>query len=308
MARRTVFDDVFRTICEKMPSLLVPFVNEVFGTTYTGDVEVIPIRNERFTLNKELITDAVVKIDEHLYHIECQSKEDGSMSIRMLEYDFVIAYDNMRKTGEPYRLEFPESCVIYLRKGTGKTGTRPVEVVFPTGEKVNYSMKVINIQDYSMDEIFQKNLLMFLPFYILRYEEEMSKGVKKNREKLDMLVGEISMLCERLTKSLEDGDARDIYFADLIHLIRRISDHVAKPKSIKERLGDAIMGGKVLTLWSEELKAEGMAEGRAEGSRITIYEMVQDGDTTPEKGANRLGITVAELKAGMHSAGYRFPR
>lgn len=80
------------------------------------------------------------------------------------------------------------------------------------------------------------------------------------------------------------------------------------------------MGRKAITLWSDELKAagmaegraegraEGMAEGRAEGAKVTIYEMVQDGDTTPEKGANRLGVTVAELKAGMHSAGYRFPR
>lgn len=30
----TVFDDVFRTIAQKMPFLLIPLINEVFGTAY----------------------------------------------------------------------------------------------------------------------------------------------------------------------------------------------------------------------------------------------------------------------------------
>ena len=31
----TIFDDVFRTIAQKMPFLLIPLINEVFGTAYT---------------------------------------------------------------------------------------------------------------------------------------------------------------------------------------------------------------------------------------------------------------------------------
>ncbi len=30
----SVFDDVFKTICHKMPQLLIPVVNEAFGTNY----------------------------------------------------------------------------------------------------------------------------------------------------------------------------------------------------------------------------------------------------------------------------------
>ena len=30
----TIFDDVFKTICERMPDLLVPVINEAFGTDY----------------------------------------------------------------------------------------------------------------------------------------------------------------------------------------------------------------------------------------------------------------------------------
>ena len=32
----TIFDDVFRTMIEKMPYLAVPLINEVFHTSYPG--------------------------------------------------------------------------------------------------------------------------------------------------------------------------------------------------------------------------------------------------------------------------------
>ena len=34
----TIFDDVFRTMVEKIPQLAVPLINEVFQTSYPEDV------------------------------------------------------------------------------------------------------------------------------------------------------------------------------------------------------------------------------------------------------------------------------
>ena len=36
----TIFDDVFRTMIEKMLYLAVPLINEVFHTSYPGDVKI----------------------------------------------------------------------------------------------------------------------------------------------------------------------------------------------------------------------------------------------------------------------------
>lgn len=41
MANNTIFDDVFRTLLEKMPELAVPLINEVFGTSYPEDIQLI---------------------------------------------------------------------------------------------------------------------------------------------------------------------------------------------------------------------------------------------------------------------------
>ncbi|MGN0356036.1 MAG: hypothetical protein ACI4EI_13320 [Muricoprocola sp.] len=51
MADSTIFDDVFRTTIEKMPELAIPLINEVFGTEYVQDEEILQGRNEHLTPN-----------------------------------------------------------------------------------------------------------------------------------------------------------------------------------------------------------------------------------------------------------------
>ena len=38
ISNNTIFDDVFRTMLEKMPELVIPLINEVFGTDYPNDI------------------------------------------------------------------------------------------------------------------------------------------------------------------------------------------------------------------------------------------------------------------------------
>ena len=46
MNNNTIFDDVFRTMVEKMTYLVVPLINEVFHTAYPEDVKIVQLRNE----------------------------------------------------------------------------------------------------------------------------------------------------------------------------------------------------------------------------------------------------------------------
>ena len=86
MNNNTIFDDVFRTMIEKIPQLAIPLINEVFQTSYPEDVEIIQLRNEHHQENGEIITDSCLRIGRKLYHIECQSVDDTTMAIRMIEY------------------------------------------------------------------------------------------------------------------------------------------------------------------------------------------------------------------------------
>ena len=93
----TIFDDVFRTMIEKMPYLAVPLINEVFHTSYPEDVKITQLRNEHQQEDGEIITDSCLLIGKKMYHIECQSTDDTTMVIRMIEYDLAIGIEHAEK-------------------------------------------------------------------------------------------------------------------------------------------------------------------------------------------------------------------
>ena len=280
----TIFDDVFRTMVEKIPQLAVPLINEVFQTSYPEDVEIIQLRNEHHQENGEIITDSCLRIGRKLYHIECQSVDDTTMAIRMIEYDFAIALDSARKYGRRYRMEFPKSCVLYLRSGKNTPDFLEVEVVFPDGKIQVYRIPTVKLNEYTKDKIFEKNLLMFLPFYIMRYEKK-KHDMRKNLELLQILLDEYDEIRINLEKELTETGKAELY-TNLTKLIVKIADHIfEKEEDIRKGIGD-VMGGKVLELESERLKAEGEARLGDLINRLIQdqrMEEIQMASTDPEK-------------------------
>lgn len=76
MSRDSIYDSVFKTMTQKMPHLLVPLVNYVFGTEFPEDVEVVCMGEEYEGKVKKRIADSVFRIEGRIFHIECQSQWD----------------------------------------------------------------------------------------------------------------------------------------------------------------------------------------------------------------------------------------
>lgn len=167
----TIFDDVFRTISEKMSFLMIPLINEVFHTDYPEDFSFESLRNEHHENTGTIITDSLFKAEEFLYHLECQSKKDGTMAIRMFQYDTAIAVEHATQvTPQQTQVHFPRSCVLYIRNHKEQDQQHTVNVHFADGQTVDYHCPIIYAQDYTVDSIFEKRLLLLLPYHILRYE------------------------------------------------------------------------------------------------------------------------------------------
>ena len=280
----TIFDDVFRTMIEKMPYLAVPLINEVFHTSYPEDVKITQLRNEHQQKDGEIITDSCLLIGKKMYHIECQSTDDTTMAIRMIEYDFAIAVENAEKQGRRYRIEFPRSCVLFLRSSGNTPDYLEADVIFPDGKTHVYSIPAIKMADYTKDHIFEKNLLMLLPFYIMRYEKK-KHDMRKNLELLQILLDEYDEIRINLEKELTETGKAELY-TNLTKLIVKIADHIfEKEEDIRKGIGD-VMGGKVLELESERLKAEGEARLGDLINRLIQdqrMEEIQMASTDPEK-------------------------
>lgn len=274
MARNTIFDDVFRTMVEKMPGLTVPLINEVFGTSYPENVKIIQLRNEHQDEDGEKITDSCLQIGMKLYHIECQSEDDTTMAIRMIQYDFKIGVEHAWKEGRRYRIEFPRSCVLYLRSTAATPDFLEADVILPDGNSFLYHIPAVRMTGYTKDSILSKRLLMLLPFYIMRYEKH-AEEFESDPEKLKGLLAEYEDIREHLEKELTE-EGRSGLYADLVDLIIKIADYIFRDEEkVRKGLGD-VMGGKILELESERLYAAGKAEGEKDMGML-ISMLVKEG-------------------------------
>lgn len=290
MTNNNIFDDVFRTLLEKMPELAVPLINEVFGTSYPEDIEIIQKRNEYQTKQGEIITDSHLMILDKAYHIECQSTNDSSMVIRMIEYDFSISLEFMRLEDGKYRMYFPHSCILYLR-GNQDRKLLSVEMIMPDGSVTEYKVPAIYVGHYTKDEILQKQLFFLLPFYIMRYEKG---NLEAEYPELKAMLEEYREIEKCLEEEfLEEG--KEKAYRDLIELILRIAEYILRnQEEARKGFGD-VMGGKVLELESDKLIQEGVKRGLEQERAKSVRALLHKGKTAEEV-ADLLDLTVEYVK------------
>ena len=281
----TIFDDVYRTMVQKMAILLIPVINEVFGTSYDERTAVEQLRNEHLEMAGRIITDSIIRLGDTLYHLECQSTPDGTMAIRMFEYDFAIALDEARKADVPGILTFPLSAVIYLRHSDATPDRLSLQVVFPDGQAATYSVPVIKVQGYSLEEIFRKNLWLFIPFYIMRYEKQFA-AMEHDAAKREAMLADLRRMAKMLENRMDD-EAHGNISMDILRLAKKIADHLLRKQQDTKQEVSSIMGGKILELHSEKMLRLGKAEGRAEGMKAGKAE-----------GENRLSRLISLLLKG----------
>ena len=274
MADNTVFDSVFKTMVHKTPQLIVPFVNEAFGRSYPSNTPVIQFSNEHEGLRGTNIDDSVFRLGNKMYHVECQSTPDSNMVVRMIEYDFAIALEQALAAGEPYEMDFPSSCVLFLRHTATTPDVLSLKVNIPNGESFLYQAKVVKAQAYKRDEIFEKGLLLLLPYYLMRYEHSLEQIASD-----DIRTAQLIEECVDLNARLADavlGMGNRLLYEELVELIIRVSDHImARYKALQGKVRNA-MGVEILELLNE--RAERLErEARSEGIKAGIKQGIEQG-------------------------------
>ena len=134
----TAYDDAFRTMLNDCSTLIIPVVNLYFNETYTGDEEITFSKNENYLAHSDStedkrITDSsfvITRADKtkKRYHIECEEQLDGSILIRMFEYDAQIALDDRMIDGAELTVSFPHSAVMALRYANSTPDTMKINV------------------------------------------------------------------------------------------------------------------------------------------------------------------------------------
>ena len=278
----TVYDSVFRTECEHLKPLLIPVINELFRTDYVmEDAGVLRLANEHLlrdhdseTEKIKRITDGLIKLGDMMYHVECQSTSDGSILIRLVDYNMRIGYEyasHDRKKG-CVRIEFPRSALLMLDKG-GRTKVSGMQVEYCHGEEsLKINIPVMHVQAYSMDEIFEKKLYFLIPFYTMRFKRKIKQIVRdrentlESKVKYDKIISEMKVFADRLYKACEDKELSEDYTRELGNMYRDIAEAMAAGLDRDRREGMVnTMGGKILKLQAEMWMEEGMEKGIEKG-------------------------------------------
>ncbi len=271
----TPYDDTFRTLLQDCPELVVPLINELFGTNYTGREVVVSNENEIFLRNPEgkkekRVTDSnltliSLKGISKRYHLECQSTADGTMEIRMWEYDAQIALMNKEYRDGVLYVKFPDSAVIYLRSNSNTPDE--LKICICVGKKeIFYEIPILKVKNYTLNEIFEKQLWMLIPFYIFRYEKEF-RIINGDEKRLRSLRMEYENVAARLDQECQSGRMKPITGGALCELANNVVEKLASKYDNVEKEVTEVMGGKVLNYRSKEIFQEAMEKGLEEGRR-----------------------------------------
>ena len=264
----TPYDDVFRTLLTDCTELIIPVVNEVFHMSYTGKEKICLLQNEHFLRKqdgeeRERITDSYFEIigkECRRYHIECQSTEDGSILVRMFEYDSQIAVENRELKSGVLTVNFPESAIVSLRHGKKTPDVMTIRVITPGGD-VSYKVPVLKVKQYTAEEIFKKKLLFLIPFYIFSYEKYFPE-MENNEVKLGLLKHEYAGIAEKLERECMMGNITEYTKATILEMSKKVLEHIAlKYNNVREGV-QSYMGGKILDYEAKDILNQGRAEER----------------------------------------------
>jgi hypothetical protein len=157
----------------------------------------------------------------------------------------------------------PHSAVLFLRCHSSTPDTLKIRMVTPGGT-VTYHIQVMKSQQYTLEEIFEKNLLLLIPFYIFSYETRF-KEYEKSKKKLRILQEEYKQIRDKLEKLLDQGTISEYVKCTIIDMSTKVLEHIAIKYDLIREGVKTVMGGKVLEYEAKIIKREGIKEGIEQG-------------------------------------------
>lgn len=294
-----IYDGAFRTILNDCRKLVIPVINEIFHENYTGNEKIEFFPNEHFIdqqdeADKKRITDTNFRITgtkTKKYHLECESSyPDGKITIRLFEYDAQIALDESEITEETLTVTFPNTAVLYLR-ARKKTPDKMKYVIVTPGGTVQYDIPIMKVQSYTLDDIFEKRLLMLIPFYIFSHEINFPE-YNKNEKELNTLKTEYQDILEKLDELEHQGVIGAFDKRTIIELSNDVIRSITRKfENIQKGMGD-IMRGALIETQARTILNQGINQNKRE----TALRMLKRGKLTINEIAEDSGLSVAEVE------------
>ena len=180
-------------------------------------------------------------------------------------------------------------------------------VMVTPGGTVQYDVPVMKVQTYPLGEIFEKHLLMLIPFYIFSHEKSFPE-YNSNGQKLEELKAEYQVILERLDELEQQGFIGAFDKRTIIELSGDVIREIAqKYENVQKGVGD-MMSGALIETEARTILNQGINQGIKQGikqgkslgaietKKKTALMMLQDGELSIEKIAKYSGLEIAEVE------------
>ena len=301
------YDNVFKTMKSKHKRLFIPVINDVFGKEYPLDAEITVLPSEGYLTDSETadggkkieeqISDFLLRIGNETYLLECQSYNDDSMAIRIAEYAFITARQSAIWDIGHAVIPMPAFSIIYIKR-TDKTPPKTsVTFAFPDGQTVDYESDNVILEQFTKENIVEKRLFPYIPFYVARYEKDISleKGINH-------VIGDLTYFRNELLRLREENELSDAEMIDLMGFVNTIITHITNGNKNEERLVN-VMGGTIIETESEKWMRQGIQQGQVKMLIELGQEDGLDDETILQKIQKKIGLSLEEAKACMKKYG-----
>jgi len=297
------YDNVFKTMKSKHKRLFISVINDTFGKNYPMDTKIETLPSEGYLTESETvdgskdiaeqISDFVIKIGSEIYLLECQSYDDGSMAIRIAEYAFIVARQFATWDIGHATIPMPRFSIIYVKRTDRTPKKTTVTFTFPDGQTVHYESDNVILEELTKEYIVEKRLFPYIPFYIARYEKELT--VENN---IENAVKDLEYFRNEMIRLHKANELFDDEIVDLMGFVNTIITHITNGNQNEERLVN-IMGGTVIETESEKIIRNTKAQ--------TIIEMGQevglDDDAILKSLQEKVGLSLEKATAYLEQYG-----
>ena len=230
-----LWDEILKAVVYVMPKQLFPLIKEVYGKEYPPGTPIRLLNTEHSTYadhpgrdpSSNLMDISLLVAETDYYHIECQMKNDKLMVIRMISYDLHYAIEHcMSKDGatDEVIIRFPHSVVLYPDQNNNLPDSLRCRIIFQDGSEHVYKIPTVRIQSYSLEEIHEKHLNLFIPYLLLRLKPRLAskKNPLSKNELTAFLNGIIVILQEDFKGGYLTKQECDDYLNLLVQTSKRI--------------------------------------------------------------------------------------
>ena len=231
-----LWDEILKAIVDAMPEQLFPLFKELYGKEYPRGTPITLLATESSTYREHpdappgsRLSDIALLVNgTDYYHLECQMHNDQDMVIRMIAYDLHFAMQHTtsgEQNPDGLVMRFPRSAVIYPEKNNQIPDVLRCRIIFQDGSEHIYQIPTVRLQSYSLQEIQEKHLNLFLPYVLLRLRPRLNPERKfpLTKNELTAFVDKVMII---LKDEVEQGYLTEREYDDYVNLFRRAAEKI----------------------------------------------------------------------------------